>query len=687
MNLPARRRAPLSGWAHLLAGAALMLLLLVVPVSPAVAHAALTASRPEAGSQLASTPGVVEISFSETLIADLSTLRVTDPVGEAWERTSVGDQSMAAQLDTTAAGVYVVEWTTVSPIDGHTLSGSFRFGVGVDPGHAESLTTAPTLPGIVVAGARAVEYTGLLLVLGMTLLRRLARREPALPSVRPRLRWGLAAALAGGLTVVAGEALLAARSPSLAAVGRYLSAEPGLPRLVRVGAEAAARAAAFTPRRWAVLPLTGVAVVGLAAAGHAAAAQPAWWGITVDAAHLATAGWWAGGVAALAFVRPAGGWRGDEGRELLARFSPIAVVAFVGTVASGSLRAVQELVGITDLVATSYGRVLLLKLVAVALMVPLSWRAWRRRSPRPRVEGFLAVVAVVAAALLAAYPVPPQRAAEDAALAERDTSGGLPQEGDLALVDTSDDTVVALTFRPGRPGRNEALVYLLPVEGAEAAGGVDVRLSLGGEEQALEACGAACRRGDVAVHGGERVEVTVEGHGDRAVFKIPPLPATDATHLTEEMSETMSALDSVRYEEVFGPADPPVRSTAAMVAPDRMRFETHTNSRVTIRIGERFYRRTADRPWEVEDGLPLEVPQYIWDYPKAAARVVGEEKVGGTRTTVVTFFVEAAGLPVWYRLWIDSEGLVHKAQMRTQGHFMDHRYFDFDEPITIRPPV
>jgi hypothetical protein len=43
-------------------------------------------------------------------------------------------------------------------------------------------------------------------------------------------------------------------------------------------------------------------------------------------------------------------------------------------------------------------------------------------------------------------------------------------------------------------------------------------------------------------------------------------------------------------------------------------------------------------------------------------------------------------LPVWFRLWIDSGGLVHRAEMRAPGHFMDHRYYGFDAPIAIRPP-
>ena len=59
---------------------------------------------------------------------------------------------------------------------------------------------------------------------------------------------------------------------------------------------------------------------------------------------------------------------------------------------------------------------------------------------------------------------------------------------------------------------------------------------------------------------------------------------------------------------------------------------------------------------------------------------------GGGTTGLVAFFGDSGGTPVWFRLWVDQGGLVRQAQMRAQGHFMDHRYYDFDAPIRITPP-
>ena len=40
---------------------------------------------------------------------------------------------------------------------------------------------------------------------------------------------------------------------------------------------------------------------------------------------------------------------------------------------------------------------------------------------------------------------------------------------------------------------------------------------------------------------------------------------------------------------------------------------------------------------------------------------------------------------MWFRLWVDASGHVHRAEMRAPGHFMDHRYYGYNAPITIEP--
>ena len=71
-----------------------------------------------------------------------------------------------------------------------------------------------------------------------------------------------------------------------------------------------------------------------------------------------------------------------------------------------------------------------------------------------------------------------------------------------------------------------------------------------------------------------------------------------------------------------------------------------------------------------------------------AAHILGAENVDGSSTQVLAFFENLGPqYPFWFRLWTDADGLVHKAEMRGQGHFMDEHYTDFDAPFSIEPPT
>ncbi len=680
-----RSRAP----RFLLAGA-LGVVLLLAP-RPAEAHAAFVSAEPPPGSELASAPGAVVLTFTEPLNVSLSRATVTDPTGSRFDGTASTEREIRVILRTNAPGIYLVEWTTVSTVDGHTLHGSFRFGVGVapGPGGGAETGTAPQPLDLAIAAARAVEFAGLLLAIGILLLGRLSRRQPELPWARRSVRVPLTVAFGAGLVVVLGESMAAAPSPSIEAIGAYLGTGlPGLARLIRLGAEALAVSAAVTRARltpW----LIGAAIMALAASGHAAAVRPAWFGIGVDAVHLLAAGLWAGGIMGLALVRPPGGWRSEEARSMLDRFAPVALPAFVVTVGLGFVRGLQELASLSDLVATSYGQVLLAKIVGVAAMVPFSIAAWRRIAPTPRREAILALVVVGAAALLAAFPLPPGRLAEAEEAGRPRASGALPGERDLTLGGEAGETLVGLTLRPARPGQNEVLVYLMPLEGPSAASRMDVALSVGqAPPRRMEPCGQTCRRTTLALHGGERLGVEVAGGGGgTASFILPTLPVPDGTDLVERLNARMRELTSYRLDEVLRPAQPPVRATYAFQAPDRLQIRLSTGAETVI-VGDTRYRRDGPAaPWQRDSAVPPDVPSFIWDGPFRAARILGTERVGGSPVQVVSFLSRRVPrTPIWFRLWVDQEGLVHKAHMRALGHFMDHRYYAFDQPVDIRPP-
>ena len=106
-------------------------------------------------------------------------------------------------------------------------------------------------------------------------------------------------------------------------------------------------------------------------------------------------------------------------------------------------------------------------------------------------------------------------------------------------------------------------------------------------------------------------------------------------------------------------------------------------------IGDTRYTREGNGVWKIERGAPaVPVPMYIWDSfrPYQDVRILGRATLGGVRTTEIAFAGGTSDLPVWFRLWVDTKGLVHRAEMRAPGHFMNHRYYDYDAPITIEPP-
>jgi hypothetical protein len=134
-----------------------------------------------------------------------------------------------------------------------------------------------------------------------------------------------------------------------------------------------------------------------------------------------------------------------------------------------------------------------------------------------------------------------------------------------------------------------------------------------------------------------------------------------------------------------------VSSRYEFQAPDRMASTVNEESQA-IWVGDTRYTRQhpGDR-WQVETGGPsIPVPSFIWDSfePFVDPRIIGADMVDGVQTTVVSFSGGAKeDLAIWFRLWIDSGGLVLMSQMRAIGHFMDDRYYDFDAPIAIEAPT
>ena len=676
-------------WAARLGGLVLAsaALLLVLP-GTASAHAVPVSATPAPGARLGATPAAVVIVFDEPLVPRLSGTTVIDPAGRRFTG-EVSGKTIRVPLATNAPGIYQVDWKTVSVIDGHTITGTFQFGVGVSPAVAAASpgTTAqgPTASDVIVAVLRGIECALLLLACGLALLSMLGRglplRLPAVPVA--------AALLVTGVAVVATEAVLASSGASVAGIIDYLTnGITGWARVARLMLEAVVLEGAIVQARLSPVPLAGV-VVAVAVAGHGADVEPAWQGIAVNAVHLAAAGVWAGGIMAMALLRVTGRWQA-VGRDLLPRFTRVAPWAFLVSVVLGAVQAAQLLGGPGQVLTTPYGLTLVVKAVAVAAMVPLSVLAWRRIRVSVRAEAAIALVVIAAAAALAAYPVVPKEARE---AAEAPVASGpaaaraspFPRPGDLTMGGRAGQIMVGLTVHPGRAGNNTVRAYLASPATAAARARIRVR----GRWRVLSSCGGPCRTATVDLRGGERLAVAVAGPaGGTAAFDLPPLPARDGTTLARSAVAQMNRLDTYRVAEVLSG----FRSAYVYARPHQMWLRTWYGGGVqqSLWLGSSLYVKTSPgAPWRLKSrGTLAPVPYFVWDpfRPLVDARILGTGTVSGVPVTVVSAFGGHGSDPdsVWFALWVDRKtGRVLRSQMWAPGHFMDDHYYAFNQPAGI----
>jgi putative copper export protein len=148
------------------------------------------------------------------------------------------------------------------------------------------------------------------------------------------------------------------------------------------------------PRRpaagWTLAALAAVAAaLGASLSGHAAAVPGrAALAVVADAAHVLAAGGWLGTLLVLSVVglpmalREAPGERGRSAAALVNAFSPLALGCAAVLALTGALSAWLHLGGLDALLASAYGRTLLVKLAALVPVAAIGAWNWRRMRPR-----------------------------------------------------------------------------------------------------------------------------------------------------------------------------------------------------------------------------------------------------------------------------------------------------------------
>lgn len=377
------------------------------------AHPTLLFTDPGSDTAVSDPPQSITLLFNEPVTPGAPAIVLHDgagrdiPVGVA-ETARDGHVLTARPADTLAPGTYTVRWQ-VTGADGDLVEQDFRFAVGLaltgdgsaDGGQSTSWTDA---------ALRWLLFLGLAVALGGLVAERVtttARREnPSLPVLRsavvPGALIGLVGVLGLGvhLTASAGE------------VSVWWQGRSGLVLLTEAAGLILAIAVAAAGRReWAAAPLLlVVAAEGLRS--HANVAAPGWGGV-VTAVHLAAAAIWVG--ALLHTVRAVRAWWGERPavRWVLAGYTRWAVGIFLVVVATGTVSALL-LIPLSALLSTTYGQVLVVKLVLVAAAAGLALAARRSlRSPertalirrRIRAESIVVIAVLgVSAALVSTTP-------------------------------------------------------------------------------------------------------------------------------------------------------------------------------------------------------------------------------------------------------------------------------------------
>ncbi|AKU18414.1 copper resistance CopC family protein [Luteipulveratus mongoliensis] len=126
-----------------------LLLLLAVLVTmvgfapSASAHDVLISTSPKDGATVAQNPANVVLTFNNPALATGSVIQVTGPSGRVDEgKPTFVDHTVTQPLKPGPAGAYTVKWRVTS-VDGHPISGSFRFTTWAVPVPPAS-TTAPS---------------------------------------------------------------------------------------------------------------------------------------------------------------------------------------------------------------------------------------------------------------------------------------------------------------------------------------------------------------------------------------------------------------------------------------------------------------------------------------------------------------------------------------------------------------
>jgi copper transport protein len=427
-------RQPHRLWLRAIVGLLLVLAGWIALPAVTLAHAQQVRSSPTPGAILSTPPSQVDVWFSEHVTAGVSTIQVYDARHHRVDTgTTAVDPSdthhMSVRLSPLSSGLYTIVWSNISADDGHPNKGGFAFTMSAPATSSAPVTVpaGPAAPGSVTTSndvlAQAIDLiagwlTFLAFVLAgggaafalALLLPTLGRIGPVGAALGARLnrRFAWIALVSAAMGAIAAFVSLLAKAEiatslpvvgilSGGVLGDMLAPWSGHVWIVRevafVAMVGVALAGVLFSRRaddegssgGVRIVLTALAILGAAglvfqsldshlAAGHVARHGPL--GSVALALHLLAVGLWVGGLGYAALILwPA--WRRLDAAlrqaitaNAIARFSKLALASVIVIALTGSYVAILMVPSLGDLLSSTYGQALDLKiLLFIALII------------------------------------------------------------------------------------------------------------------------------------------------------------------------------------------------------------------------------------------------------------------------------------------------------------------------------
>ncbi len=363
----------------------------VVTALPAAAHATLVSTDPGEGSRLDAAPTEVTLEFSEGVALGAGHARV---LGADGERVDTGAAAVEGRILTIplreglADDGYLVTYRVVSA-DSHPISGAYSFAVGdgdlVSTAGAGADEPTDRVVAAALPAGRWLGFAGLALAVGVPALALCCWPAGwASDRLRRLATWGAAAVGAGALLsfllqgpYAAATGVSSVLDPSLlSATASSAAGWTLLARAVVAGALVLVLRPVWrsgSPPSTARIAAGGALALGLvvatAAIGHPVAGSWPLLAVVVATLHAAGMAVWLGGLAGLLAVVLRPTTPGEELAGALTPWSRLAFGAVAVLVVTGTVQAVREVGSPTALFVTTYGWVLIAKLVLVAVLL------------------------------------------------------------------------------------------------------------------------------------------------------------------------------------------------------------------------------------------------------------------------------------------------------------------------------